>query len=144
LFEFALFQWHALLLRRWNYTAVILAGSAALLLRQVLFAAVDNLWVLSLSYLLAGTVVVLNFVGTSLLVNLIAAREVRATAQTLLVLFGSGFGPTAANWAAGRLAALYGNSLRPVFLLSALLAGAAMLLIAARGRRLNEAARHHG
>lgn len=140
-FEFALFQWQPYLLRRWNYTAVILAGCGALLARQVLFAAVDNLWVLSLSYVLASTVVVLCFAGTSLLVNAIAGREVRATAQTLLVLVGSGLGPTAANWASGRLSAHYGNSLRPVFLFSAVLAGVAMLLLAWRGRQLNEAGR---
>jgi MFS family permease len=142
-FEFALFQWQPLLLRRWNYTAVILAGSAALLVRQLLYAAVDNLWVLSLSYVLAGCVVVLTFVGTSLLVNAIAGREVRATAQTLLVLFGSGLGPTVANWASGRISAHYGNSLRPVFVFSAVLAGVSMLLIAWRGRQLNEAGRDH-
>jgi MFS family permease len=142
-FEWALFQWQGALLRRWNYTPIILAGCAALLLRQLLYATADNLWLLSLSYTLAGAVVALQFVGTSLLVNAMAGSEVRATAQTLLVLFGSGLGPTFANWAAGRISAHYANSLRPVFLFSALLAALAMLLITVRGRQLNHAGRHH-
>jgi hypothetical protein len=142
-FEWALFLGQAALLRRWNYTGVILAGCAALLLRHVLYAAVDDLWILSLSYVLVGPVVAFNFVGTSLLVNAIAGSQVRATAQTLLVLFGSGLGPTLANWAAGRIALRFQNSLRPVFVLAALLAGVAMALIALRGRQLNHAGRHH-
>ena len=142
LFEWALFQWQAVLLRRWNYTVVILAGCAALFLRQLLYAGLDNVWILSVSYVLMGVAVVCSFTGTSLLVNAIAGPEVRATAQTLLVLCGSGLGPTVANWAAGRLSHHYGDSLRPVFLFAAVLAGVAGVLILLRGRRLNEAGRH--
>ncbi len=141
LFEFALFQWQPALLRRWNYSGVILAGCAALLARQLLYAVSDNLWLLCLSYTLAGAVVVFNIVGTSLLVNAIAGSAVRSTAQTLLVLVGSGFGPIVANWAAGRIAAHSGGSLRPVFVFASALAAAAALLIAARVRRLDEAGR---
>ncbi len=141
-FEWGLFQWQSVLLRRWNYTAVILFGCASLFLRQWLYAGLDNVWVLSFSYVLLGAVVVFNFTGTSLLVNAIAGPEVRATAQTLLVLCGSGLGPTAANWVAGRLAHHYANSLRPVFYFAAALAGIAGLLILLRGRQLNEAGRH--
>jgi MFS family permease len=141
IFEWALFQWQSVLLRRWKYTVVILVGCAALFLRQLFYASLDNVWILSLSYVLAGVVVVCNFTGTSLLVNAIAGPEVRATAQTMLVLCGSGLGPTLANWAAGRLSHHYANSLRPVFLFAAALAGLAGLLILARGRRLDEAGR---
>ncbi len=142
LFEWALFQWQSTLLRRWNYTVVILLGCSALFLRQLLYAGLDNVWVLAGSYVLMGVVVVCNFTGTSLLVNAIAGPEVRATAQTVLVLCGSGLGPTVTNWAAGRLAAHYANSLRPVFLLAAALAGVAGLLILIRGRQLNQAGLH--
>jgi MFS family permease len=141
IFEYALFWWQPLLLRRWNYTGVILAGALALLARQMLYAVSHDVWLLSLSYVLAGAVVVLNFVGTSLLVNTLAPAQVRATAQTLLVLCGSGLGPLFSNYMAGWLSAHFGNSLRPVFLFSAALAALATLLVAWRGRRLNEAGR---
>jgi len=68
-----------------------------------------------------------------------AGSEVRATAQTLLMLVGSGMGPMCANWVAGRLSARAENSLRPVFLFAAVLAGLAVLLMAVRGRQLNRA-----
>lgn len=139
IFEWALFQWQSVLLRRWNYTAMILFGSAALLVRQLLYAGLDNVWILSASYILAGTVVVCSFIGTSLLANRIAGPEVRSTAQTLLVLCGSGLGPMFANWAAGRISAQFSNSLRPVFLFAAALAMVSFGLIAARGSRLNHA-----
>lgn len=139
IFEYALFYWQPLLLRRWNYTGVIVAGALALLARQALYAVSGNLWLLSLSYTLAGAVVVLNFVGTSLLVNALAPPQVRATAQTLLVLCGSGLGPLFSNYMAGWISAHCGNSLRPVFLFATALAAVATALIAWRGRRLNEA-----
>lgn len=138
-FEFALFQWQPVLLRRWNYTAVILAGALALLVRQWLYATISDVWVLSFSYVLVGAVVVLSFAGTSLLANALAGQEVRSTAQTLLVLAGSGLGPMFANWAGGRLSAVFGGSLRPVFAFSTVLAGLAVALLAWRGRRLNQA-----
>jgi hypothetical protein len=47
IFEIVLFQWQPGLLRRWNYTGVILAGCVTLTLRQLLFAFSDNAWVLS-------------------------------------------------------------------------------------------------
>lgn len=141
-FEFVLFRWQAALLRRWNYTAVILFGCLALMVRQLCYAMLDDVWILALSYALVSLVVVFNFIGTSLLVNVIAGLEVRATAQTVLILVGSGLGPTLANWAAGRLTAHFEESLRPIFFFAAALAGAAFLLVAWRGRQLNEAGRH--
>jgi MFS family permease len=144
LFELLLFRWQAALVRRWNYATVILIGCLALLVRQAMFSALSDVWLLTASYLLAAMVVVFHYIGTSVLVNAIAAPEVRATAQTLLVLCGSGLGPMGANWAAGRLAAHFANDLRPVFLFAAALCGAAALLLAARARPLNRAGRGGG
>ena len=127
-----------LLIRRFNYTAVILIGSMALLARHLFYSLSDSPWILSLSYVLAGMVIVFYSMGVSMLVNVMAGPEVRATAQTGLVLISSGLGPMFANWMAGRLASQHGNSLRPVFLFAAVLAGVAAVLIAARGRRLTE------
>jgi MFS family permease len=135
--EIIFFQWQPMLLRRWNYTAVILSGCIALLTRHLLYTLSDSVWVLSLSYAFAGMVIVFYHMGVSVLVNAMASMPVRATAQTMLVFFGSGLGPMFGNALAGRVAAHYGNSLRPVFLLAAGLAGLATLLIAIRGRQLN-------
>ena len=135
--EIMLFQWQPGLIRRWNYSAVILIGCMALLVRHLLYAMMESAWILSLSYVLAGMVIVFYHMGVSILVNAMAATEVRSTAQTLLVFFGSGLGPMCANWMAGRLTGHFGNSLRPVFFFAVALAALAALLIAVRGRQLN-------
>jgi MFS family permease len=136
--EVVLFPWLPGFIARWRYAASILLGCACLLGRHLLFAYSDNPWLLSASYLLAGMVIVFYNIGLSILVNAIASLEVRATAQTLLVFFGSGMGPMFANWAAGLLAPHSGDSLRPVFLFAAALAGLATLLILLRSTKLNE------
>jgi len=137
--EIIFFQWQGLLIRRWNYAAVILLGCVALLMRHLIYSFTDNPWILSLSYALAGAVIVFYYMGVSVLVNAMARLEVRATAQTLLLLFGSGLGPMFAHWTAGRLSAHFGNSLRPMFLLAAGLAALATLLILLRAAALNRA-----
>jgi MFS family permease len=136
--EIIFFQWQPRLIRRWNYTAIILIGCIALLIRHLIFGITNSAWILSFSYPLAGAVIVFYHMGVSVLVNAIAASEVRSTAQTLLIFFGSGLGPMFANWIAGRLTAQSANSLRPVFLFAAALAALAIMLIALRGRRLNQ------
>lgn len=138
-FEIVLLQWQPALLRRWNYTTVIVAGCVALVARHLLFGWSGNAWVLAGSYLLAGTVIVFYNQGVSVLVNSMAAVEVRATAQTLLLLFGQGLGPLLANLLAGRLASQAGDNVRPVFFFAAILGGVAALVVAARGRQLNAA-----
>ena len=140
LFEIVLFQWQPALLRRWNYTGIALAGCVALAVRHLMFATTANLVLLAASYLLAGAVIVLYHQGVSLLVNAIATNEVRATAQTLLLLCGQGLGPLFANGVTMRLTG-HSQGLRPVFLFAAALAGVAACLIASRGRQLNAAGR---
>ena len=135
--EIIIFQWQPALLRRWNYTAIILTGCVALLLRHVLYSVAESAWILSLSYVLAGMVIVFYHMAVSVLVNAMAGPQVRATAQTLLILLGSGLGPMFANWMAGRLASQQGNNLRPVFLFAAGLAAVAAALIGVRGRQLD-------
>jgi len=139
IWEIILFRGQPALLRRWNFATIMLVGCIALVLRHLVFALLDNPWVLSASYLLAGTAFVFYHTGTSVLVNAIAGPKVRATAQTLLVFFGSGMGTMAANWMAGRLTLSSGGRLGPLFLFAAGLAGLAALLVAIRGRQLNQA-----
>ncbi len=137
--EIILFQVQPALIRRWNYATVILIGCGALLLRQLMFAQLNDPWLLSASYVLAGMVIVFFHMGISVLVNALAAAEVRATAQTLLAFCGLGLGPMLANWTAGRLALKFDNNLRPVFLFAAGMAALAALLIGLRGKQLNQA-----
>jgi MFS family permease len=137
--EIILFRVQPALLRRWNFATIILVGCIALVLRHLVFALLDNPWVLSASYLLAGTAFVFYHTGTSVLVNAIAGPKLRATAQTLLVFFGSGMGTMSANWMAGRLTRISGGGLKSLFLFAAGMAGLAALLLAIRGRQLNQA-----
>jgi MFS transporter, PPP family, 3-phenylpropionic acid transporter len=127
--EIILFRWRTRLIGRGSYATPILAGCAALLLRQLLFAWCGNLPILAASYLLVGVVVVFYHIGVSILVDRIASPEVRSTAQTLLVLCGSGLGPMFANWGVGWITRWFGPGLSPVFIFGAVLAFLAGLVI---------------
>jgi len=139
IFEIVLFFGQPALIRRWNYSGSILVGCSALVLRNLLFSCLDNVWVLAASYLLCGAVIVFYHMGISMLANCIAAAEVRSTAQTLLAICSQGLGPLFANWMAGRLSAAYHDSLRPVFVLAMFLAMLTFFLLAVCGRQLNRA-----
>lgn len=136
-FEICLFQLQPAMLRRWNYTALLLMGCGALVVRHFLYAVVHEPWTLSISYILAGAVIVCFHMGASLLVNHMARVETRATAQTLLSLSGQGLGPTCANYAAGFIAHRAGDRLEPVFWFAALWGAVAAGLVLSRGRKLN-------
>ena len=135
--EIGLFQIQPAMIRRWGFTAIILLGCFCLLVRHLLFATVDNVWILSLSYPLAGAVIVFFHMGVSVMVNSMVGPEIRATAQTLLSLFGQGFGPMIFNWMAGHLPAYNRSHLKPIFWLAAALAALAAMLILSRGRKLD-------
>lgn len=135
--EILFFQCQPVLLRRWNYTAIILIGCLALFTRHLIFSVTGSIWILCLSYVIAGMIVVFYHMGASMLANTLAEPEVRSTAQTLLIFSGSGLGPMAANALAGALTTRFPNSLQPVFLFAAGLAGLATVLILLRSRQLN-------
>jgi len=135
--EIFLFRHLPRVLGRWNYTVSILIGCGALVVRHLLFAGLENPWLLSFSYVFAGAVIVFYHNGVSILVNAMAGPEVRATAQTLLVFVSSGLGPMFANFMAGRLVGSNGDGLHAVFLFAAILPGLAGILILIRGRSLN-------
>jgi MFS family permease len=136
LLEIALFRWRTRLIGRSGYAKPILIGCMALVVRQLLFACCSHLAILAASYLLVGVVVVFYHIGVSILVDRIASSEVRSTAQTLLVLCGSGLGPMFANWSAGRITAALGPNLQPVFLFAGFLAFLAGAVIWLRRRQL--------
>ncbi len=139
IFEVLLFRVQPALTKQWRYTGTILLGCIALIVRHLLFATVTNTWVLSVSYLLAGAVIVFFHMGVSVAVNAMVGREIRATAQTLLSLVGQGLGAMVCIWVAGALSAHYRGRLEPIFWFAAALGIAAALLILGRGRRLDQA-----
>lgn len=141
--EIVLLRWQPALLRRFDFTTLILSGCVALIARHLLFTWCESVWILSASYLFGGMLIVFFHMVVSVLVNSLAAAEVRATAQTLLALAGQGLGPMFANFVAGRITLASDGDLRPVFLFAAGMAGLATLLIALRRHRLNQAGHHH-
>lgn len=135
-FEVWLFQHQPGLIRRLNLIRTVVLGCLALVFRNLMFSVLSDLWLLALSYLLAGAFVVLYHIGASMLVNRLATDAVRASAQTMMGICSMGLGPMFANWMAGRLAAMAGNNLRPVFLFATFLAMLATLLIVAANQPL--------
>ncbi|HAV65020.1 MAG TPA: hypothetical protein DCY13_21945 [Verrucomicrobiales bacterium] len=135
--EIMLFRSQARLLGRLSISSTILIGVVAMILRHLVFWQSDNLWLLVGSHLLTGMVIVYHHIGVSVLVNAIAPKEVRSTAQTLLILFGSGIGPMLANGVVGWITAASGQNLRMVFAFSTALAVAGGTLLVIRSRRLN-------
>jgi PPP family 3-phenylpropionic acid transporter len=138
--EILLFRWQRGILHRISYAHTILIGCLCMLARHLIFAFSDNLTLLVASHLLTGLVIVFHHIGVSLVVNAIAPREVRSTAQTLLILFGSGLGPMTANWCVGLIAEATGQNLRMIFLFAGLMAAAGTAVIFLGARRLNLAA----
>ena len=67
-------------------------GIAASVIRHLVFANSTSPLMLGLASQLIAPCVVFFLIGVSLAINSIAAREVRATSQTLLALAGSGLG----------------------------------------------------
>jgi PPP family 3-phenylpropionic acid transporter len=149
LLEIVLFPFLKTYIRRWGFALTLMIGCVCLLLRHLVYYFSTDPLMLSLSYLLAGMVIVFFHIVASILVNTMAAREIRATAQTMLVVFGSGLGPMLSNYLASLLTQQTGNSLRPVFGLGMVLAGCACLLLVTRYRvlsryHLNESAAKPG
>jgi MFS family permease len=73
------------------------------------------------------------------LINTIAPRQVKSTAQTLLILCGSGLGPMLANFGVGWITASYGQNLRLVFAFAAVLAASGGIILMLNAKRLNAA-----
>jgi len=137
--EIILFNWQFKLLARLPLSATILVGIAAMFIRHLIFWLSDNVWLLVGSHVLTGVVVVYHHIGVSVLINTIAPREVKSTAQTLLILCGSGLGPMLANFGVGWIAAATGQNLRFVFAFATGLALLGGIIVALNARRLNEA-----
>jgi MFS family permease len=137
--EIILFRWQTKLLSRLSLSGTILVGIGAMVLRHLVYWLSDNLWLLVASHALTGVVIVYHHIGISVLMNAIAPREVRSTAQTMMVLFGSGVGPMLSNVAIGWITKSTGQDLRMVFAFATGLAVLGGLLLVTRAKRLNAA-----
>lgn len=139
LVEIALFLWQGKLLSRLSIANTILVGIGAMVVRHLIYWLSDDLWLLVASHALTGVVIVYHHIGISILINAIAPREVRSTAQTLMILVGSGLGPMLTNLGVGWIAASTGQNLRMVFAFATGLAVLGGLLLIARAKKLNAA-----
>lgn len=135
--EIILFNWQSRLLARLPMSAGILIGIGAMVLRHAIFWLSDNLVLLVASHVLTGVVIVYHHIGVSVLVNAIAPKEVKSTAQTLVILCGSGLGPMLANFGVGWITATHGQNLRLVFAFATLLSVVGGIILLANVRRLN-------
>ena len=103
---------------RFGYVNGMIFGLVCLLVRQVLSYLWPDAVVLSLSYVLVGLMVIYYFTVASMALERLAHKTVRSTAQTFMVMLGSGLGPMTANLIAGILATRdfqMPYSLQPVF-----------------------------
>lgn len=137
--EIILFNWQIKLLARLPLSATILVGIAAMVGRHLIFWLSDNVFLLVASHLLTGVVIVYHHIGVSVLINTIAPREVKSTAQTLLILCGSGLGPMLANFGVGWITAATGQNLRMVFAFATALALTGGVILVINARKLNAA-----
>lgn len=141
LLEIALFPFLRILLVRWGYRRCLVLGAACLVVRHLIFAFSGSLLVLSLSYVFSGMLIVLYHIAASIMVNYLATNAVRASAQTLLVLAGSGLGPLVTNLVVGLLVGEGEGGLKGVFVFAAVLAFLAGVVIFMRGEKFEIADR---
>lgn len=135
--EIFLFPFLKTFIRKWNYAPCLIVGGLCLTVRQGLFAYSDHLFILAGSYLLVGLMVIFYLIISSILANRLATDEIRATAQSLLILFGPGCGPIFSNWVAGRLAEAFQEATSPIFQFAAVQALLATAIIVFRFKGLN-------
>lgn len=135
--EIMVFPFLRILLVRWGYRRCLVFGALCLVIRHLLFAHSSTLWLLSMSYVFAGLLIVFFHIGSSIMVNELATHRVRASAQTLLVLAGSGLGPLVTNGVVGLLVGDDDAALYRVFWFAAILALLAAMVIFSRGDRFD-------
>jgi len=126
-FEVPLFLLLPRMLARLGYRRVIALGIVAALVRHVAFAASSDPFTLGIAAMLIAPSVVFFIIATSLAVDRFAAKEVRATAQALFTLAGTGLGMVSGLAASAFLA--QPDSLVQPFLLAAACAAAGLLVL---------------
>lgn len=110
---------------RFGYVNGLLFGLVCLIGRQVSSFLWPSPILLAGTYVLVGLMVIYYFTVVSMALERLAHKTVRSTAQTFMVMLGSGLGPMTANLIAGFLATTNPaspHSLQPVFGFGAILA----------------------
>lgn len=127
-------------IRRLGYVGTLAIGSMAMVLRQLLFAYSDNLTLLTLSYALPSIAVPFFLTANSLTIEAIADRRVRASAQSIIAVVGSGLAGVIGHLHAGQTVGQSEAGLISLFVLGAALAAIPLLLLPlihlAEGKRL--------
>jgi MFS family permease len=126
---------------RVGYRITIALGCGTLFVRHALYAAAAGPVLLASSYVLAGACVAFYLTAVSLAINRMADRSLRASAQTIVFLVGSGLGQMFGHRAVGWLASRSGGGLHLSFLFAAIAAAAALALVVfgLRGKDLFDA-----
>jgi len=111
-----------------------------MVLRQLLFAYSDNLTLLTLSYALPAIAVPFFLTANSLTIEAISDRRVRASAQSIIAVVGSGLAGVIGHLHAGQTVGQSEAGLISLFVLGAALAAIPLLLLPlihlAEGKRL--------
>lgn len=116
-------------LNRLGSTGTLALGCGLMAARQTLCTVTDVPWMLIGSYVFVGLAVVFYLIPSSLAVEALAGKQVRATAQALLLLAGPGLGTLAGQLFSGWLIDHTRHGFRGVFLVAAVVSVAALLLL---------------
>ena len=108
---------------KFGYVRGLVFGLLCLVARHVTSYFFDSGVLFSGLYILVGLMVIYYYTVASMALDRLAHSAVRSTAQTFMVMLGSGLGPMCANLVAGIIADnSETNSLRPIFGFGSILA----------------------
>jgi nucleoside transporter len=110
LLELLLFPALAMLFHRFGLRAILFLGLAAWPLRFAAYAVGEPRWLVIAAQLLHGFNVVFGWVGTKIAVDLMAKKDIRASAQALVVMLCDGLGATLGLLMCGAVYAHYALS----------------------------------
>ena len=129
LLELPLFFALKAIIRRLGFPTTLALGAAACLVRQLTFSVGSHGVTLVCASLLIAPAVVFFLVTSSLAVDSLAAREVRATAQSTVTLVGSGLGTLSGLLATYYLTEYLDEGMWLPFLIAATTSAAGLALI---------------
>lgn len=135
--EIPLFLTLGRVIARFGFAGTLAIGAAASVVRQLTFGLSMSAWWIAAASLLLAPCVVYFLIASSLAANAFAPREVRATAQSLVTLTGSGLGMMAGLAATYLLTRWSGGDMATPFLFAAAtsLSGLLVLGFLRKGRR---------
>ncbi len=117
------------ILKKYGVISCLAAGALSMVVRHLIFCGgASPIWLI-LSFILLGVSVVLYLIPVSLMIDELAPRKIRATAQAMLLIFGPGLGSLIGQLYSGWQADQSGGNLREIFLVGALTAALGMLIV---------------